>query len=243
MFHFKYFLFFFVSRMILSAICISYFFQAIFLHMIRVLFTPFCTCLLSSTGFLVVSIFLAFEASQGRRDVLSNSLKPIADLLLLGSTGLIKFQDVIVNLDSFFAFSDGDSSYICNSLFSQGWCYLFFCSKCLLPTTDNSFGSVEFLMLCISSYEIFLFNMFSVSFRQSTSTSKLLLSFLNSFRSSPCRNNFFMGEGENLTRLTSSKDSITSNLGKTAASLFESDSERFRLVFFYLKMPYMLYIF
>ena len=76
------------------------------------------TCLSSSTGFPVVSIFLAFEGPHWNWDVLLNSLKTTADLHLLGSTGLIKCQDV--GLDSFFAFSDGDSSYICNSLFSQG---------------------------------------------------------------------------------------------------------------------------
>ena len=59
----------------------------------------------------MVSIFLAFEAPQGSWGVLLNSLKIIADLHLLGNTGLIKCQDVSVGLDSFFAFSDGDSSH------------------------------------------------------------------------------------------------------------------------------------
>ena len=53
-------------------------------------------------------------------NVLLSSLKAIADLHLVGSAGLIKCQDVSVGLDSLFTFSDGDSSYICNSLFSQG---------------------------------------------------------------------------------------------------------------------------
>ena len=67
----------------------------------------------------MVYIFLAFKTPQGSWDILLNSIKTIADLHLLGSTGLIKCQDVSVGLDSFFVFSDGDSSYVCNSLFSQ----------------------------------------------------------------------------------------------------------------------------
>ena len=149
MFNLNYLFFFFVnnarsyvSRMILSAVCTCNFFQAIFLHVVRVLFTAFRTCLSSFRGFPVVSIFLAFEAPQGRWNVLLNSLKTIADFHLVGSTGRIKCQDVSVGLYSLFAFSDGDSSYICNFLFSQGWCYLLFCSQCQLPTSDNSLGSV-----------------------------------------------------------------------------------------------------
>ena len=86
-FRLKYFLFFFVniarscvSWMILSAVCTCNFLQAIFLHVVRVLFTAFRTCLMTSTGFPVVSIFLAFEAPQGNWGVLLDSLKTIADL-------------------------------------------------------------------------------------------------------------------------------------------------------------------
>ena len=67
----------------------------------------------------MVSIFLAFKASQGGWDVLFDSLKTIADLPLLRSTELIKYQDVSVGLDSCFAFSDGDSSHIGNFLSSH----------------------------------------------------------------------------------------------------------------------------
>ena len=116
-FHLNYFLFFFinnvrscVTRMILSAFCISNFFQGIFLHVIPVLFTAFDTCLSTSTSFLVVSIFWSFEALQRSWDVQLSSPKKIADLHLLVSTGLIKCQDVSVGLDSYFIFSDGDSS-------------------------------------------------------------------------------------------------------------------------------------
>ena len=92
-FHLKYFLFFFVNITRSSS---------------------------PSTGFTVVSIFLAFEVPQGHRNGQHNSLKTIADLHFLGNTGLIKCQDVSVGLDSFFTFSDGDASYVCNSLFFKG---------------------------------------------------------------------------------------------------------------------------
>ena len=64
-------------------------------------------------------IFLAFEVSQGNWDILHNPRKTIANLHFLASIRLIKCQDVSVDLDSFFAFSNGDFSYICNSLFFQ----------------------------------------------------------------------------------------------------------------------------
>ena len=124
MFHIKYFLFFFVnitrsciSWMILSAVGTSNFFHAIFLHRVQVLFTALGTCVFSSTGFPVVPIFLAFVAPQGCWDILLDPLKTIANLHHLGSMRLVKCQDVGIGLDSFFAFSNGDSSYVCNSLF------------------------------------------------------------------------------------------------------------------------------
>ena len=96
-FNLNYFFFFLVnstrscvSQMILSAVCTCDFFHAILLNVVRVLLTAFGTCLSSSTGFPVVSIFWAFEVPQGSWDVLLNSLKTIADLRLVGSTGLIK---------------------------------------------------------------------------------------------------------------------------------------------------------
>ena len=96
-FHLNYFFFFLVnsasscvSRMILFAVYTSNFFLAIFLCMVRVLFTAFGTCLSSSTGFSVVSKFLTFEIPQGSWDVLLNSRKTIADLHLFWSSELIK---------------------------------------------------------------------------------------------------------------------------------------------------------
>ena len=150
--------------MILSAVSTSNFFHAIFLYVVWVLFTAFRTCPSSSTGFPVVSIFLVFEAPKERWDVQLDSLKTIADLLLFGNTGLIKYQDVSIGLDSFFAFSGGDSSYICNSLFSQGWCNLLFCSQYQLPTPDNSLGSVEFLMWVRSAFRRMIGFLFLICF-------------------------------------------------------------------------------
>ena len=75
--------------------------------------------------------------------------------------------------------------------------------------------------------------MFSACLRLSTSTSKLpFLVFLTIFGQALVGITFSPRKGEKLARQTSSKDSITMNLGKSAASFSESDSERFRLVFF-----------
>ena len=118
-FHLKYFFFFFgscISRMALSTVRTTNFLQAIFLLLVWVLFTVFGTCRQSSTDFIVVSIFLTFEATQGCWDVLLNPLKTITDLHFLGSMGLVKCHNVSVGLDSFFAFSGGDF-YVCNSVF------------------------------------------------------------------------------------------------------------------------------
>ena len=96
-FNLNYFFFFLVNsasscvrRMILLAVCTSNFFQAIFICMVRVLFTSFGTCLSSSTGFPGVSKFLTFEAPQGSWDALLNSLKTITNLHRFWSTELIK---------------------------------------------------------------------------------------------------------------------------------------------------------
>ena len=76
--------------------------------------------------------------------------------------------------------------------------------------------------------------MFSACLRLSTSTSKLaFLVFFTLFGLSLVDITFSMRKGENLARQTSSKDSITMNLGKCAASFSESDSERFRFDFLF----------
>ena len=126
-FHFKYLFFFFVgiarsciSRVILSAIHTFRFHQAIFLHMVRVLFTAFGTCVSSSIGFSVVSILLAFEAPQWSWDVLFNLFYTIAYLHLLENVGVEYYFS--------FSFSNEDSFYVYEPLFSQGSRHLF--SRC-----------------------------------------------------------------------------------------------------------------
>ena len=74
----------------------------------------------------------------------------------------------------------------------------------------------------------------------STSTSKLpFLVFLTFFGLALVDITFSIRKSENLPRHTSSKDSITMNLGKSAA-LF-SDSERFRLFFLFEDAIYAVY--
>ena len=76
--------------------------------------------------------------------------------------------------------------------------------------------------------------MFSACLQLSTLTSKLpFLVFLTVFRLALVDIIFSMRKGENLARQTSSKDSITMNLDKSAASFSESDSDRFRLDFLF----------
>ena len=94
--HLNYFFFFlvtitrsYISLMILLAVCTCNFFQAVLLHVVRVLFIESGSCLSSSTGFPEESVFLAFEAPLRCWDVLLDSLK-IANLHLLGSTGLVQ---------------------------------------------------------------------------------------------------------------------------------------------------------
>ena len=133
-------------------VCIFNFFQAIILYMVWVLFTTFGACLSSSTRLSVMSIFLAFKAPQGSWNVLLNSLITIADFYLPRNMGMVKCRDVSVGLDSLFAFSHGDSSSVCTSLFPQGWCYLLFYSQCQLPNPDNSLRNIEFLMWVGSTF-------------------------------------------------------------------------------------------
>ena len=84
--------------------------------------------------------------------------------------------------------------------------------------------------------------MFSACFRLSTSTSKLpFLVFLIVFGLALIEIIFSMRKGENLARQNSSKDSIVVNLGKSAASFSESDSDRFRLVFLFEHAIYAVY--
>ena len=84
--------------------------------------------------------------------------------------------------------------------------------------------------------------MFSACLRLSTPISKLpFLIFFTVFRLALVDITFSMRKDENLTTQTSSKDSITMNLGKSATSISESDSERFRLDFLFEDAIYAVY--
>ena len=84
--------------------------------------------------------------------------------------------------------------------------------------------------------------MFSACLWLSTLTSKLpFLVFLTVFGLALVDITFSMRKGENLARQTSSKDSITMNLGKSAVSFSMSDSEKFRLNFLFEDAIYAVY--
>ena len=91
-------------------------------------------------------------------------------------------------------------------------------------------------------WNVFIFDMFSACLRLSTSTSKLpFLVFLTIFGLALVDITFSMRKGENFARHISSKNSITMNLGKSAASFSESDSERFRFDFLFEDAMYAIY--
>ena len=77
------------------------------------LFTAFGTCVVLYRLPCGIHIFGIWSTSGALERTARLS---ITDLHLLGSKGLIKSQDVSVGLDSFFAFSNGDSN-ICDSVF------------------------------------------------------------------------------------------------------------------------------
>ena len=94
-------------------------------NMVWVLFIAFGTCVLSSTGFPMVSTFLAFEAPHGSWNILFDSLYTLDYLPLLGNVGLVECQDVGVG---FYFFLLSYSFYLCDPLVSQGcWHLLFYC--------------------------------------------------------------------------------------------------------------------
>ena len=111
--------------------------------MVRIFFTTLGTCLSSSISFRVVSMFLEWETPQGWWDILFNPLKTIAKFHFFGSMGLIKSLAVGVGLGLFFAFSNGDSSNVCQFLFFQGCCHLICCNQNQLPSSGDSFRSVQ----------------------------------------------------------------------------------------------------
>ena len=133
----------------------------------------------------------------------------------------------------FLLFFNNYSFYVCDTLFSEGCRHLYFCCQHLLSTPDNSLGSVGFLMrvdLALCYMEGFHFkNIFCPPPALHLDKQVFVSDFLHLFQCSLVR------KGENLAWQTSSKDSMTMNLGKSAASPSESDSDRFRLFFFFIK--------
>ena len=112
---------------------------AIFFCVVWVLFTTLCTSLSSSASFPLVVMFLTWN-------ILFNPLEAIPDFHFLKNTGLIKYQDICIGLDLPPAFSNSNSSDVCHFLFSQGYCHLFHCSQGQLPTSNNSFWCLQFVV-------------------------------------------------------------------------------------------------
>ena len=207
-----------VSQMVMSGVWTTDFLWAIFLHMVRVLFTTLCTCLSSSASISVVSIFLTSEATQGCWDVLFNPLYTTLNFHFLGNIGLIKYQDVGIGLDLLSAFSNGVSSDGYHSLFSRGCCHLLYYSQGQLPTSDNSFKSVQsFMRICSAFGHVEAFHLedvFSLPLAVYLNKKISILSFLHVFWGiALVAITFSIKKEENLARQTSSKYSMTMNQG------------------------------
>ena len=128
--------------------------------------------------------------------------------------------------------------------FSEGCCHLLCCSQCQLPISDNSFRSIQSLMgICLTFGSVEAFYVEDVFGLPPTINfdKQVSLSFMF-FGVTLDATTFFIKKGENLDRQTSSKDSMTMNLGKSAASFFEPNSDKF-LFFFYLKTPEVMFFF
>ena len=100
----------------------------------------------------------------------------------------------------------------------------------IIPLEVLRFFFVDWL--CISSYDSFFFNVFCLSPTVHLDKQVVILCFLTIFWLTLAEFTFSMRKSEHLTWHTTSKDSITMNLGKSAVSFSESHSERFRFIFF-----------
>ena len=103
-------------------------------------------CVLSPTGFLVVSIFLVFEALQGSWDVLFDPLYTIADFHL-GHVELVECQDVGVGFDFFFSFSNNYSFNVVVGIPEKTGLPTSLLLPMSTPYSYNSLGSVEVFSL------------------------------------------------------------------------------------------------
>ena len=191
--------------------------------MIWVLFTSFGTWVSSCTGFPVVSIFLVFEAPQGCWDALLNLLKPKTNL---GSM----CQDVSVGL-------------VRSSPFLMEILLIFVNLSFLRADAISSSVASANSVLLITRFEVLSFSfrrMKSFHFKYVFCLPPFV--HINKQVSVPCLSTIFVlalifvtfskRKEDNLAKQTSSKYSMTMNLGKSAASHSESDSERFRFAFF-----------
>ena len=173
------------------------FIRAIFIRVIRVVFVRLCTCLSSSAMFLVVDIFLTFEAFRRCWGIMFNLLEAIPNFHFLGNRELIKYQDICVRLDLHSTLSN------CNS-FDVSHCFLRAAvisfavaraSYLLLTTPFNLFNLSWGYALHLVMLNVFIWWMFSAYLRLSTSTSKLpflvYFCFFNVSRSVSCFDHFF----------------------------------------------------
>ena len=115
------------------------FILTIFLHMVWVFFTTPSTCLTSSPSLPVVTIFLAFKAPQGCRDVLIHHLISISNSYFLEYFRVTEIHNVCMCLNFFSTLSDYYSFVVCDTLFSQN-CYFFCCTQGQLTTCNNFWG-------------------------------------------------------------------------------------------------------
>ena len=142
----------------------------------------------------------------------------MANLLLLVSIGLINCQDVGVGLDLFFTFSNGDSSDVCNSLFSRGyWHHLCFNQRQLLITLLDLFSLSSGYALHLVVWKLYFYYVFclptAVHFNNQVYISCFFffcfVLFFTFIGVALVGNSFSLKELENLTRQTFSKDSMT----------------------------------
>ena len=68
-----------------------------------------------------------------------------------GLANVASCLDVGVGLGLFFTFSNSNSSDVCHSLFFENYCHLLCYSQGQLPTSDNSFISIQsFMGICFT---------------------------------------------------------------------------------------------
>ena len=140
----------------------------------------------------------------------------------------IECQDVSVGFDLLSNFFYSNFSNVCNSLLSQG-CSVVAKVNSLLQITPLEMLSLSCeYALHFVVWKLFVFSMFSACLWLSTLTSRFLIFvFLIRLEAALVAITFSMKKRENLARQTSSKDSMTMNLEKSAASFSKFNLNRF----------------